>query len=219
MAKPSDPVAPQKPSARLEALTQGNGALMDALKRRGARDSFGSLKFLAAIQPAEWLELVYEYGTPAGSSLTPAEYAAALGANVEQQFPTATLAAHLSPGRRLAQIPALKSAARFLWDHPGFDIVTANLNATTRLADRRSGPAAPSLIAALRTLQRLHELGANWDETAALLDAGYHSATDVAAATPTELATRLAGRIKPEQRILTLHHRAKTMQRARATRP
>jgi hypothetical protein len=218
MAKPSDTAKPEQPSSRLETLTQGNVALMGALQRRGAKDSFGSLKFLAAIRPAEWLELVHTHGTPEGSPLTPTEYAAALASNVERHFPTASLAAHLADGRRLGQIPALKGVARFLWDHPGFDLVTANLNATTRLADPRSGPASPQLVAGLRSLQRLHELGATWDETAALLDAGYHSAADVAAAEPTELNTRLAGRIKPEQRILALQHRAKTLQKAASRR-
>ncbi len=218
MAKTSDTTEPEKPSSRLETLTHGNVALIAALRRRGAKDSFGSLKFLAAIRAAEWLELVQTHGTPEGSPLTPAEYAAALAANVEQQFPTASLAAHLADRRRLGQIPALKGVARFLWDHPGFDIVTANLNATTRLADPRSGPASPQLVAGLRTLQRLYELGATWDETAALLDAGYHSAADIAAADSTELTMRLAGRIKPEQRILALHHRAQTLQKAASRR-
>ena len=189
---------------------------MAALQRRGAKDSFGSLKFLAAIRPDEWLALVHAHGTPSGSSLTPGEYAAALASNVERLLPTPSLAAHLAKGS-LAQIPALKSVARFLWDHPGFDIVTANLNATTRLADARSGPAPATLIAALRSLQRLNELGANWEETAALLQAGYDSPAAIFAADLTELTTRLAGRIKPEERVLTLHARAKALQRVNST--
>ena len=164
---------------------------------------------MAAIRPDEWLDLAYTHGTPDGVAITPAAYADALAASVEQQFPTAALAARLAGRGRLAQVPALKGVAQFLRDHPAFDIVTANLNATTQLADLRGVPASPQIVAGLQSLQRLHELEASWDETAALLEAGFESAADVLVAGPTGFAARLDGRIKPE-RILALYRRAKT---------
>lgn len=197
---------------RLGALTHGNLSLTRALQGLLVHEQTGTLDPLAALRPEEWLDLAYTHGTPDGMTITPAAYADALAASVEQQFPTAALAARLAVGSRLAQLPALNGVAKFLRDHPAFDIVTANLNATTHLADLRGVPASPQLVAGLRSLQRLHELEASWDETAALLDAGFQSATDLLVAGPTGLAARLAGRIKPE-RILALYHRAKTRQK------
>ena len=203
---------------RLGALTHGNLSLTRALQDLLADEQTGTLAFLTTLRPDEWLDLAYTHGTPDGMTITPAAYADALAASVEQQFPTAALAAHLAVGSRLAQLPALNGVARFLRDHPAFDIVTANLNATTHLADLRGVPASPQLAAGLRSLQRMHELEASWDETAALLDAGFQSATDLLVAGPTGLAARLDGRIKPE-RIQALYHRAKTRQKSGPSPP
>jgi hypothetical protein len=66
---------------RLAALTRGNVSLTHALQRLLANEAEGSLRPLAALRPAEWLELVYAHGTPDGS--TPAAYAASLADSVK----------------------------------------------------------------------------------------------------------------------------------------
>jgi hypothetical protein len=80
MAKPGEKSKPRKLPPQLEALTQGNPALRRALQRLIAHEKTGSVDFLAALQPAEWIDLVYEHGAPAGSS--PADYAEELAAAV-----------------------------------------------------------------------------------------------------------------------------------------
>ena len=70
---------------RLGALTQGNISLTRALQSLLAQEKTASLEFLATLRPDEWLDLAYAHGTPDGTSTTPAAYADALAAGVEQQ--------------------------------------------------------------------------------------------------------------------------------------
>lgn len=199
---------------RLGALTAGHLPLAKALQVRlqHAEKNKGTLLPLAALRPDEWLDLAYTHGTPDGITITPVEYADALAASVEQQYPTAALAAHLSDGRRLARHPALTDVGTFLSDNTDFNIVTANLNAVTDQV-KLGGMPEPrqvQLVAGLRSLQRMNVLGASWDETAALLENDLYSPHQLLVAGPTQLAARLDGRIAPE-RAAALYRQAENL--------
>ena len=199
---------------RLGALTGGHLPLVQALQLQlqHAPESEGTLSPLAAIRPDEWLDLAYTHGTPEGITISPVAYADALSASVEQQHPTATLAAHFTEGRRLARHPALTDVGTFLSENTDFDIVTANLNAVTDQA-KLGGiqePQQVQLVAGLRALQRMNVLGASWDETAALLENDLYSPHQLLVAGPTQLATRLDGRIAPE-RAAALYRQAENL--------
>jgi hypothetical protein len=199
---------------RLGALTGGYLPLAQALQDRlqSAGESDGTLRPLAALRPDEWLDLAYTHGVPEGMAITPVAYADALAASVEQQHPTAALAAHFTDGRRLAQHPALTDVGTFLRDNTDFDIVTANLNAVIDEAklDGVPEPQHAQVVDGLRALQRMKVLGASWDETAALLENDLYSPHQLLAAGPTQLTALLGDRIAPE-RITALYTQAQEL--------
>jgi hypothetical protein len=197
---------------RLGALTGGHLPLARALQLRLQHDEEreGGLRPLATLRPDEWLDLAYTHGTPEGPGITPVAYANALAAGVEQQHPTAALAAHLMGARRLAQHPLLTDVGTFLGDNPDFDIVTANLNAIT-VRTNVSGVARPEqLVEGLRTLQRIQSLGATWEETATLLENDLYSPHQLLAAGPTQLGDMLQGQLAPE-RVMALYNQAEEL--------
>lgn len=185
---------------RLGALTAGHLPLVQALQSRfEAGKGDGTLKPLAALRPHEWLDQAYTYGTPERMTITPVAYAEALSAYIEQQYPAAALAAHLTDGRRLAQHPALAEVGTFLSANPEFDIVTANINAVADTANLDGVKQPDKLVEALWSLQRMNTLGASLEERAALFENDFYASHQILAAGPTQLAATLDGRIAPER--------------------
>jgi hypothetical protein len=199
---------------RLGALTGGHLPLTQTLQDRlqSGGESEGTLRPLAALRPDEWLDLAYTHGVPDGTAITPVAYADAIAASIEQQHPTAALAAHFTEGRRLAQHPALTDVGTFLQGNADFNIVTANLNAVID-KEKLGGVPEPQhaqLVDGLRALQRMKVLGASWDETAALLENDLYSPHQLLAAGPTQLTALLGDRIAPE-RITALYVQAEEL--------
>ena len=164
---------------------------------------------LAKLRADEWLDLAYTHGTPDAMTITPVAYAEALAKSVEQQHPTATLAAHLTDGR-LGQHRALTLVSPFLSDNPTFDIVAANLNTVIEDADPDHLAEAEELVAGLRSLQRMNVLSASWDETATLLHNDLYTPHQLLTAGPGQLTALLGGQLPPE-RIVALHRRAEEL--------
>ncbi len=192
---------------RLDALTEGHIPLVRDLQLRLVDEREGTLRPLAALLPDEWLDLAYTHGTPNGQAITPVTYADTLAASVEQQHPTAVLAAHLMDGRRLGQQPALTDVGTFLRDNPTFDIVTANLDALIEEAELGGVAEPKQLVDGLLTLQRIHKLEARWEEAATLMENGLHSAQKLLEVGPGQLTTLLDGQLTPE-RVAELYARA-----------
>ncbi len=197
---------------RLGALTSGHLPLVVALQNRldEAKESEGTLKPLAALPPDKWLDLAHTYGTPGGMEATPAVYADALSGAVERQHPHAALVAHFVDGRRLALHPALPEVGTFLTANQDFDIVAANIDGVENKAKLDGVKEPGQLIEGLRSLQRMNTLGANWDETAGLLEHDIYSPPQILDAGPTQLAATLDGRISPE-RTNALYSQAKNL--------
>ena len=156
----------------------------------------GTLRPLATLRPDEWLDLAYTHGTPEGPDIKPKAYASALAASVERQHPTATLAAQLKDGP-LAQHAFLTDCGKFLSDNPDFNIVTSNLNAIPEQTNVGGAAQPEQLVKGLQTLQRLHSLGASWEETATLLDNDLYSPHQLLAAGPTQLGELFRARSLP----------------------
>jgi hypothetical protein len=190
---------------RLGELTAGHLPMVEALQSRlkATDDSEGTLSPLAALSEDEWLDLAYTHGTPDAEAIDPVAYADRLATVVEEQHPTAALAAHLLEGRGLARQPVLADVGAFLRDNPTFDIATANVDALDQakldgVADR------DRLQQGLVALQLLNTLGARWDEAATLFENNVSSPPDILAAGPTQLTALLEGQI-PAQRVAELY--------------
>jgi Tc toxin complex TcA C-terminal TcB-binding domain/Neuraminidase-like domain len=192
---------------RLGALTGGNLPLTQALQSNFSDEAEGTLLPLTTLRPDEWIDLVYTHGTPTNQTITPADYAAALASTLEQQHPTASLAAHFTDGRRLALQPTLTGVGTFLKDNPGFDIVAANLNAIKDQANLDKIDDPDQLVDGLRALQRLNALGATWDETAIMVENNLPTPQHILAAGSTFLTNLLDGQIA-FQRISDLYDQA-----------
>jgi len=200
---------------RLGALTAGHLPLAHALQRRSeiANEHEGTLRPLAALRRDDWLDLAYTHGTPEGTTFTPAAYADALATMIERQHPHDALVANLVPGRRLVQRPALTNVAAFLQANPSFDIGTANLSILAdqaELGDITEPGEIGQLVDGLRSLQRLHLIGASWDETATLLEHNIQSPNQLLAAGPSQLTTLLDGVLAPG-RTTALYHEAEDL--------
>ncbi len=195
---------------RLGALTQGHMPLVQALQARLGKDNDGTLRPLAELRPDEWLNMVYNYGTPDTLSITPDAFADALSATIEQAHPTATLAAHINGGRRLAKHPLLSEASTFLKNNPDFDIVTANLNMLREDTQLEGITDPEKLVTGLRALQRMKMVGASWDETSVLLVNDLYSPHHVLVAGPAQLTLMLGGSFAPD-RIMDLYQQAEEL--------
>jgi hypothetical protein len=199
---------------RLGALTNGHLPLTQALQSRlrNADEHGETLLPLAALPLYQWIDLAHAYGVSEKTTLTPVAYAKALASNVERLHPTATLAANLTNGRRLANQPILAEVGTFLQDNPDFDIVTANLNTLSKQAepDRVLASKHKQVVEGLRVLQRMHVLEASWEESATLLENDIYAPHQLLAAGPAQLTALLDGQIAPE-RVAALHQRAEDL--------
>ncbi|MEO7797021.1 MAG: hypothetical protein ABIY47_04760 [Opitutaceae bacterium] len=188
---------------RLAALTGGHLPLVSALQLRliKVKESEGSLAPLAALQPNDWLQLVYAHGTPSGVKITAVAYADALTKRVEEMYPHDALRVHFRQRRRLARLPALREVALFLHDNPGVDILGSEPNTLLRDAPRRrrSKQRAEEFISGLRSLQRIFALTPVFDEISALLADDLHSSAQLLAVGGHDLARRLEGKIARER--------------------
>jgi hypothetical protein len=193
---------------RLGALTNGHLPLMEALQSRlqNGNEQDATLRPLASLRPDEWINLAYAHGVS-----EPVVSAEALSANIERLHPTATLAAHMADGRRLAHQPALVDVGTFLRDNPNFDIVMSNLNTLT---EGQLGSIEVSkherLVDGLRSLRLMQVLGARWDETATLMENNLGSPPQLLAAGPAQLTTLLDGQLAPE-RVRELYQQAEDL--------
>lgn len=194
---------------RLGALTARHLPLTKALQARlqQAEENEGTLRPLAMMRPDEWIDLAYAHGTPEEIAIAPAEWGATLAAQVERQYPTTALAANLMEGRPLAQHPLLTGVDTFLRDNPTFDIVSANLNALRDQTKLDSVTDPDQLGRGLLALQRFNSLGADWRDTAILLENDVYSPPQLLAAGPEQLTELFDGQLAPE-RILALHDQA-----------
>ena len=71
----------------LSEITGGNAPLVRALQTKFGSEQTETVEFLVALEPTDWIELVFEHGVPAGSGLDRDEYIETLQAAVKRKFP------------------------------------------------------------------------------------------------------------------------------------
>ncbi|GIJ55002.1 hypothetical protein Vau01_025180 [Virgisporangium aurantiacum] len=192
-------------TVRLDELTAGNTALVAGLQ--DVAGEAANLRGLTTVPPDAWADLAYRH-PPAPDATTRGpdselEYAATVRAKVEQLHPTATLAARLADGS--VELPGA-DVGRFLAANPDFDILTSPLDGHLDAVPEQE---RASLAATLLAVRRLQPLALRWEHTAALVQTGLASASDIAGRSTEQLVSLFDGRI-PADAVRAIHARAAT---------
>ncbi|MGW0875342.1 Tc toxin subunit A-related protein [Streptomyces sp. NPDC002740] len=175
-------------SLRLGALTGNNIPLVRLLLDRFDEGHLGHPRDLARIDTADWARLIATAGGPprhvtalaAGTGTDPTtDYADLVAALAAEAYPTA----HIAHG--LATEDPEASAARFLAEHPDFDLIGTPVNTAT-VPDE-------SARAELGGIQRLMKLSPRFSAVRALRAAGFDSAAAIAELPEGEFTARLTG--------------------------
>jgi hypothetical protein len=112
----------------------------------------------------------------------------------EKRFPTAAFAANLasapSPSKTL---PNAGAVAQLLQANPKFDLATGNIDRLLSGATAAGTVDAAKLRDQLKKTQRVFKLAPSFRQTTALLDAGVHSAAQIAAMGRNQFVQRFSG--------------------------
>jgi hypothetical protein len=84
-----------KRTLELGEVSLGHAPLVRALQSKSNPERADSIEFLTTLEPADWIELVYEHGVPPGAELDSDAYIEKLQANVETRFRTQVLSRQL----------------------------------------------------------------------------------------------------------------------------
>ena len=182
-----------KRTLALSELTGGYAPLVRALQTKFDARQPESLNPLTAVRPDEWLDLAYQHGAPDG--LAPVEYAETLAAAVERMFPAQMLSKQLERTLSQSQTFPTGKVVAFLKANPNFDLKAPHVEPFPNEAD--SGDEV--LVEGLKMLQRIHALGNNVQETAALLESGFGSATQIINMGRAAFGLKVAGLISLER--------------------
>jgi hypothetical protein len=159
------PVADLQFLLQAAALGRGNVAFVEMLAGLRARRHIASLRDLAGLEPAAWRQRLDDAGILDEDRRD--AFARWLSATLEAGFPTPALAQRLLGDAKQAKRPA----ARFLHEHPDFDLATARVREHTSDADT---------VADLELVQRLFRLSPRYRHVRAIEQAGFDSALVIA---------------------------------------
>ena len=189
-------------------ITQKNIPLMKVLQSMVADDKQWSMKFLASLEPNEWLDLVYEHGTPPLSILTNAEYAENLQTAVEKLIPHEVLKVRLDSDT-ITFIPSnFANIKEVLTKYQDFDI--ANSNIDQFVEDNKIDL---KTAAALAKLQHLKRLNASWDEVSTLVNTRIDDAEEITNYGKDQFKSVLKDHL-PEQRLDEIYNQASALKAA-----
>jgi hypothetical protein len=195
---------------RLGDLTRGNIPLVQHLQEVWENEQDASLLSLAGLRRDQWIDKAYTYGLPAGSGLSPGEYANQLERAIEELHPTAVLAARVESGDLVISRPGFEKVGAFLTNNPDFDILNTNISSFLEKANFNGVENKKRLSQSLLKLQRVKKLSATWDEAGALLNNGLDSALQVVEIGEQRLQQRLAGDVAPERAAIIYQNAKKT---------
>ena len=184
-----------KRTIALGELTEGHTLLVNALQTKIDAMRPESVEFLTALEPINWIELVFEHGVPPGSGLDRDGYIAQLQDGVESKFPMRMLSKQLE--RKLSESERFptRKVLQFLEVNPDFDLKTQHVEPF--LSEKGDGD--DHLREGLLQLQRIHVLTSNARETGVLLDAGYGSASQIIHGGRPAFETKVAKQLSPER--------------------
>ncbi|SLM48754.1 protein of unknown function [Nitrospira japonica] len=158
-------------------LTGGNRTLVQELQALRGTTSDPSLRFLAPVPPARWLELAVKHRSDGPLGTSPEIHAEELERAVEAQHPTAVLAARIQSGHVELHDAALKAAAALLASNPELELQERNARA---VVDRLEGVKDKErLVSNLQKIQRAQRLAGGWREAGLLLDKGLGTARTI----------------------------------------
>jgi hypothetical protein len=192
-------------TTQLSQITLGHVDAIKALQARHDSRAPGSIEYLAAIRPAEWLSLAFEQGPPPSSHLSPGAYADSLRRNVERTLPMQSLRARLAAGDlSIGSLPG-KKIADFLAQHADFDLARVHVEPYLSGKNIKDVELRNGLLA----LQRIQTLTPYTQEMGALLSGGWDSAARIAAAGPNCFNSRMVAAGLSRERAAELHARAR----------
>jgi hypothetical protein len=181
----------------LAGLTAGQPGVMRELQKRRMSDTDRSLRFLAQLTPAEWLELAYENQHEQSAAPSPEVYAEQMQEALEMLHPTAMLSGRIASGDLIPPSEGFIKAADFLEAHPDLELRGTNVvNFVNRV---QPGQDAAEIVSNLQTLQRVQNLTGSWRDTGTLLDAGVGTVRDVLRMGKAGFADAIADRMAPER--------------------
>ena len=176
-------------------LTGGHTALVQELQTLREEDHDSSLRFLASVTPARWLELADKHRSSSPVRTSPALYAEQLERAIETQHPTAVLAARIQSGHVELRDPALKEAATVLVSNPELELTERNAR---MLVNRLEGiEDKERLVSTFQKMQRVQTLTGNWREAGALLDQGFGGALHIIQLSPKAFRESVEPSISP----------------------
>ncbi|HEY0724376.1 MAG TPA: hypothetical protein VGD41_10385, partial [Pyrinomonadaceae bacterium] len=179
----------------LDKMTVGHLSLVQALQTKSDVKQPESVEFLTALEPKDWIELVFEHGVPPARGLDRDRYIEHLQVEVEDKFPTQVLGQQLKKRLNENQSLFAERVLSFLSANPDFDFKTQHVEPFLR----EKGDADDELREALLKVQRIHALTANAAVTVDLLDAGFSSASQIVSEGKTNFALRMANKLSPER--------------------
>jgi receptor-binding and translocation channel-forming TcA subunit of Tc toxin/ABC toxin-like protein/neuraminidase-like protein len=195
-----------KRTLALDRFTMGHPSLMQALQTKSDAERPESVSFLIAVEPVEWIELVFEHGAPPASDLERDAYIEHLQIEVEHSFPTQALSRQIERNlSRNERFPAQKVLS-FLHSNPDFDLKAKHVEPF--LIEK--GIADDELREGMLQVLRLRALTLSSMETVQLLDAGFGSASQIVSEGPAALMRKMGGKISPE-RVEGIHNAAKSV--------
>ncbi len=172
----NEEIANLRITRKLGTLADNHTALIKDLQAKRPTGLETSLRYLAALSPFDWMELVDAHGPAPGATGDLEDYALELERRVEEQHPTAVLAARVQSGSLELKGDSVNAAAEFLHQYPTLELkqqnVIAYLNDHT---DDLEEPERAHLAKGLQQIQRIQKLTRDWREAGVLLNKGFDS--------------------------------------------
>jgi hypothetical protein len=184
-----------KRTLALDKFTMGHPSLVQALQTKSDEGNPESVDFLIAVEPVEWIELVFEHGAPPASEMERDAYIEHLQIEVERRFPTQALSRQIERNlSRNERFPTDKILS-FLDSNPDFDLKAQHVEPFLFEKGITDDELRDGLLQALR----IRAFTANSMETVRLLDAGFGSASQIVSEGPAALARKVGGKISKER--------------------
>lgn len=184
-----------KRTFQLGTITDSHPSLISVLQARADTTQPGSTAFLMAVEPIEWIELVFEHGVPPASGLDRDAYIDQLQLAVEREFAGPMLRRQFAKKLDSSSPFPTNKVLDFLNANPDLDIRATHIEPLLVAQNSKDD----ELRIALLQVQSIHALTNTSRETVQLLDLGYRSATQIVSEGYGALGIRIANQIAPER--------------------
>ena len=184
-----------KRTLALDTITASNPALVHALQAKANVDRPESVEFLAALKPADWIDMVFEHGVPPGGATDRDGYVDRLQAEVEDRFPIQVLSRQLENTLGENERFPTGKVVNLLNANPALDFRSQHIEPFLS----EQGIEDEDLRAAALQLARIHAVTASAHETGELLAAGLGSSAQIVAEGKSVLTQKVGRKLSAEQ--------------------